>query len=136
MEIRHSIITVCLREWYLTISGPFSIRNTNDPFKTNALWGTCLLSYKKLPRDLLRQRSSLLRFFLILFCFFQVVTVILNENFVPNLRKFLTLDFLGVSWVYHIEFHEMIKTPFTVCKYLHWFRRYLNLKNVYNMQMR
>ena len=29
--------------------------------------------------------------------------------------KFLPLDFLDV----HIEFYERMKTPFTVCKYLH-----------------
>ena len=28
-----------------------------------------------------------------------------------------------------IEFHERIKTPFTVCKYLFSFQRYLSLKN-------
>ena len=27
--------------------------------------------------------------------------------------------------VNHIEFHIRLKTPFTVCKYLHCFRRYL-----------
>ena len=31
--------------------------------------------------------------------------------------------------VYHIEVHERIKTPFTVCKYLHMFQRYLCLEN-------
>ena len=41
-----------------------------------------------------------------------------------------------IFYVYQIEFHERIKTQFTVCKYLHWFRRYLSLKNVQNMQMR
>ena len=41
-----------------------------------------------------------------------------------------------IFWAYHVEFLERLKTPCTVCKYLHYFRRYLSLKNGYNMQMR
>ena len=35
-------------------------------------------------------------------------------------------------WVYNIEFHERITTPFMVCKYLHWFWRYLSLGKICN----
>ena len=38
------------------------------------------------------------------------------------------IKFLPLFLVYHIEFHERLKTLFTVCKYLHCFRRYLILK--------
>ena len=42
-----------------------------------------------------------------------------NTSLKPLLKwyydQILPLDIL----VYHIEFHERIKTPFTVCKYLH-----------------
>ena len=38
--------------------------------------------------------------------------------------KFLPLDFFGN----HIEFYERVKMLLTVCKYLHWFLRYLSWK--------
>ena len=45
---------------------------------------------------------------------FGITKTKLNES--GTMIKFLLLDFLGVS---HIEFYERMKTPFTVCKYLH-----------------
>ena len=36
---------------------------------------------------------------------------------------------LLIFGVYHIEFREKITMPFTVCKFLHWFQRYVSLKN-------
>ena len=30
--------------------------------------------------------------------------------------------------MYHTEFHERVKTPLTICIYLHWFRKYLKFE--------
>ena len=37
-----------------------------------------------------------------------MLKVVLWSNFYPL-----------IFWAYHVEFHERMKTPFTVCKYLH-----------------
>ena len=48
--------------------------------------------------------------------------------------KFMSFEFLGLS--HTAEFHERLKMPFTVAKYLLRFRRYLTLKSVQNMHMK
>ena len=34
------------------------------------------------------------------------------------MMKFLPRDILGVQYHIHVDFHERIKMPFTICKYL------------------
>ena len=63
---------------------------------------------------------------------FSIISYIISKQFFPcryvhasssaTMIKFLPLD------LYHKELYERMKIPFTVCKYLHYFQRYLSLK--------
>ena len=47
----------------------------------------------------------------------------------PGIEFFYDQIFYSLNFqVIHIEFREKMKTLFTVCKYLHYFRRYLSKK--------
>ena len=58
----------------------------------------------------------------------------LRENFAIRAMSIFcvkfNVEFNRQAVKFSTEFYERTKMPFTVCKYLHWFQRYLCLKDV------
>ena len=95
-------------------SPPWNVKNLNIESNSRK-WKTCIKNVRKSANSLNSfgrvpwfqcLYGAIVSF--VKFCNFGTFKVVLWSNFYPL-----------IFWAYHLEFHERMKTPFTVCKYLH-----------------